>query len=198
MAWLIRTHYITGSGPAVISQTRMVRSFNCEHHRVVCIDPRSVLVVRRLGRRHSCAGRGANASFCLNWLGTIPTQFRRYVEPFAGSACLFFALRPAAAVLGDINLELLDAYSAIRSHPRRVARLALSWEDSKRILAISRSPATLANSIERAVRFVYLNRYCFNGVYRTNRLGMSDVPRGVRTGEFPTEKNGVPLLGRIA
>ena len=58
-----------------------------------------------------------------------------------------FALRPAAAVLGDINLELLDTYSAIRSHPRLVARLALSWEDSTcKILAI----AAIASRATRA------------------------------------------------
>lgn len=117
-----------------------------------------------------------------------PQSFGRYIEPFAGSACLFFALRPASAVLGDINAALLETYSTIRSHPRLVARKARTWNSSDRhyYAVRNRRPENLS-LIDRAARFVYLNRNCFNGVYRTNRDGMFNVPRGVKTGKFPTE-----------
>jgi site-specific DNA-adenine methylase len=50
-------------------------------------------------------------------IAQIPEKFSRYIEPFSGSACLFFALRPPATILGDLNCELIDAYKTLRAHP---------------------------------------------------------------------------------
>lgn len=117
-----------------------------------------------------------------------PASFERYIEPFAGSACLFFALKPKSAVLGDINADLLETYTTIRSHPRLVARKARSWNSSARhYYAVRAKDPQNLSPIDRAARFVYLNRRCFNGVYRTNREGLFNVPRGVRTGRFPDD-----------
>jgi DNA adenine methylase len=121
---------------------------------------------------------------------SIPSDFARYIEPFAGSACLFFALRPSQAILGDINEELIKTYEIIRSHPRLVARAAHDLPVTKPQYYKMRAtrPESLA-LVERAVRFVYLNRYCFNGVYRTNQKGLFNVPMGVRTGKMPSEQS---------
>lgn len=116
-----------------------------------------------------------------------PKAFGRYIEPFAGSGCLFFALRPRRAVLGDINEELIETYRVIRDHPRLVAQAAHSLSQSKSTYYRLRAqvPSKL-NPIERAARFAYLNRHCFNGVYRINRNGQFNVPMGTRTGTLPT------------
>lgn len=116
-------------------------------------------------------------------LGRRPANFRRYIEPFAGSACLFFALHPSKALLGDNNAELVDAYKVIRSHPRQVAQRLLTWPNTKRFYYSLRKiiPAGL-EPIAQAARFMYLNRNCFNGVYRTNKSGQFNVPRGSKTG----------------
>lgn len=118
----------------------------------------------------------------------VPHQYNRYIEPFAGSACLFFALRPQSAILGDFNEAIIQAYSVLRSHPTLVVRAAHRWKHSKRQYYSLRrvAPETL-DEIERTARFIYLNRYCFNGVYRTNRLGQFNVPIGNRTGRLPAE-----------
>jgi D12 class N6 adenine-specific DNA methyltransferase len=50
-------------------------------------------------------------------IAQIPEKFSRYIEPFSGSACLFFAIRPHTAILGDLNSELIDAYKTLRAHP---------------------------------------------------------------------------------
>jgi DNA adenine methylase len=112
----------------------------------------------------------------------------RYIEPFAGSACLFFALHPRAALIADLNEDLISTYRVIRDHPRLVHRTLCSWGADRASYYTIRSldPADL-DSIERAGRFLYLNRLCFNGVYRTNRAGQFNVPYGVRPGAFPTE-----------
>lgn len=120
----------------------------------------------------------------------IPTNFNRYIEPFAGSACLFFAIRPSHAVLGDINAELLKTYSTICRHPRVVARTIHSYPKTKRqYYALRRLAPDSLPCIERAARFTYLNRYSFNGVYRVNRAGQFNVPRGVNTGKLPSEQD---------
>lgn len=119
----------------------------------------------------------------------LPSWFDRYIEPFAGSACLFFAIKPTKAVLGDINDELMYTYGVIRDHPRLVARGLLAKPRSARIYygLRSKDPEQL-EPVARAVRFMYLNRYCFNGVYRTNARGHFNVPMGTRTGSPPDER----------
>lgn len=129
---------------------------------------------------------GSKRKLLPELLKAVPTSFHRYVEPFAGSACLFFALRPTHAVLGDINEELLRTYSIIREHPILVHRHVSEMPTSSLFYYELRAtdPANL-EPVERAARFVYLNRHCFNGVYRTNKDGRFNVPRGTRTGEVP-------------
>jgi len=137
------------------------------------------------------------ASPFLRWAGSkrallpelmtrAPQGFDRYVEPFAGSACLFFALRPRRAIIGDLNADLIQAYREVCVHPRRVARHVHEWGGDPTTYYRVRgfNPAELPD-IERAARFVYLNRHCFNGVYRTNRQNHFNVPIGRRAGRVP-------------
>jgi DNA adenine methylase len=95
--------------------------------------------------------------------------FRRYVEPFMGSAALFFALEPSEAVLSDINSALVETFCEVRDHPRavynRLLRLPLGEDAYYRIRQKDASQLSL---LDRVARFVYLNRFCFNGLYRTN------------------------------
>jgi len=108
-----------------------------------------------------------------------PARIRRYVEPFAGSAILFLRLNPERAILSDLNADLIDTYETVRCEPtkvwRLVSRIPAAAEDYYRVREIT--PRSL-DPIARAARFVYLNRYCFNGVYRTNRDGHFNVARG--------------------
>src|ERR1039458_929080 len=116
-----------------------------------------------------------------------PPEYRTYVEPFLGSGCLFFALRPSAAILGDLNAELMLTYGLVRRSPRRIATELGELSHSRRTYERMRSVDTSAlDPLSRAVRFLYLNRLCFNGVYRTNRAGMFNVPMGSRLGALPT------------
>jgi DNA adenine methylase len=120
-------------------------------------------------------------------LKNIPKKYNRYYEPFAGSACLYLATRPSSAVLGDLNAELIGTYRAIRSYPQKVAEGLQSLPTTEEFYYWIRcfKPEDLGE-IDRAIRFIYLNRFCFNGVYRTNKLGHFNVPRGTRTGDIPT------------
>ncbi len=131
---------------------------------------------------------GSKRRLLPHLLGLAPRSFGKYIEPFAGSACLFFALRPREAVLGDFNGELMLSYSTLARHPRLTARAvhghATTAEDYYVVRALN--PADLS-SIDRAARFIFLNRLCFNGIYRTNRQGRFNVPMGRSTGNIPSE-----------
>lgn len=131
---------------------------------------------------------GSKRKLLPRLLSAVPKQYDRYYEPFVGSACLFFALHPKRAVLGDINADLIDTYDTICKHPLLVARkvLGLHTDSSTYYRVRATSPSTL-EPIDRAARFTYLNRLCFNGVYRVNRSGHFNVPKGTRTGRLPTD-----------
>lgn len=111
-----------------------------------------------------------------------------YYEPFAGSAAMCFALEPARAVLGDFNEDLINAYRSLRDEPDAVLNHLTSYPapEHSYYSVRSLSPSDIT-PVEQAARFFYLNRYCFNGVYRTNRNGEFNVPVGRRTGALPPE-----------
>jgi DNA adenine methylase len=114
------------------------------------------------------------------------TQFERYVEPFAGSACLFLRIKPDAAILADLNSTLIQTYRTIRMRPLDVAEALYAIpRDSTTYYSVRRLAKSASNAVERAARFVYLNRNCFNGIYRTNVNGDFNVPFGADQGQYP-------------
>lgn len=113
------------------------------------------------------------------------SSHKRYVEPFAGSACLFFELSPKAAVLGDVNRELIELYRVVRDEPERLhRRLCRIRRDLTTYLRWRQLKPKSLDRETRALRLLYLNRNCFNGIYRTNANGGFNVPMGTRVGEY--------------
>ncbi len=110
-------------------------------------------------------------------------RYRRYLEPFVGAGAVFFWIRRSfphvECVIGDSNEELMNAYRAIRDHVHDVlAKLethALLHGKEHYYAVRASSPR---HDVERAARFIYLNRTCFNGLYRVNRRGRFNVPLG--------------------
>jgi DNA adenine methylase len=105
-----------------------------------------------------------------------------------GSACLFFALRPPHSLLIDLNPELVETFSAVRDYPEEIANglsQLLRSEETYYELR-SQNPSSL-DIISRSIRFIYLNRYCLNGLYRTDRNGHFNVPFSQgRAGQLPS------------
>lgn len=112
----------------------------------------------------------------------LPKFYSRYIEPFLGGGAVFFHLRPEKSVLSDINRDLIEMYKAICYFPSEVMeKLVLHQElHSKEYYYIIRRHNP-KNEIERAARFIYLNRTCFNGLYRVNFKGEFNVPIGTRS-----------------
>ena len=106
----------------------------------------------------------------------------RYLEPFVGGGAVFFHLQPTIAILTDLNEELIVAYRTLRSAPEAVARCLaehhLQHGHSHYYSVRASRPET---DVGRAARFIYLNRTCFNGLYRVNLQGVFNVPKGTKT-----------------
>ena len=154
-------------------------------HQVVMRKPRPPL--RWAGSKRKLLSELARA---------VPLEFSTYIEPFAGSACLFFHLQPKRAILGDINPELIGFYRATRKHPHEVLRSAIRRRrTAARVRYIAERDAT-----SRASLFLFLKHFCFNGIFRTNSKGNFNVPFGTRTGAFPSFEefhNAANLLKRV-
>lgn len=110
----------------------------------------------------------------------------RYHEPFLGSGALFFALRPQNACLSDTNADLILAYRVVQQQldalVERLSDLARAHKTSPRETYYSTRAAYNRKDDQdephRAARLIYLNRTCFNGLYRVNRRGEFNVPMG--------------------
>ena len=109
---------------------------------------------------------------------------RRLVEPFVGGGAMFFARRPARAILSDINPDLIHTYRSIRDDVAGViaalAPLAAAGHDPATYYAVrARYNAGDGHGAPlRAALFIYLNKTCFNGLHRVNRRGEFNVPVG--------------------
>jgi DNA adenine methylase len=106
-------------------------------------------------------------------------KLRGYHEPFVGGGALFFAVQPKRAVLSDANPELVHCYSQVRDNVYGVldvlARHVYERAHFEEVRALE--PHRLSPA-ERAARFIYLNKTCFNGLWRVNRSGRFNVPFG--------------------
>lgn len=111
--------------------------------------------------------------------GLAPERFERYVEPFLGSAAVFFATGARKALLADLNEELVICFRQVRDNADEVMRLLdVMPNTQEHFLAVrSRSPASMSD-LERAARVIYLNKTGFRGLWRVNRKGEFNVPYG--------------------
>lgn len=126
---------------------------------------------------------GGKSGLLTQFEPLFPVRFQRYFEPFLGSAAVFLHLQPGDALLSDLNPRLIDCYRAVREHLDGVVEHleALRRTHSKdqyyqvRKQFNHRPDLPLA---ERAAIQIYLNKTCFNGLYRENRRGHFNVPVG--------------------
>lgn len=118
----------------------------------------------------------------------FPKKFNRYLEPFLGSGAVFFYIiqkySPKEIIISDINEELINSYEVIRDNVKELI-IELKQhkeyhmaEGKKYYLTIRATDPKTLPKLERAARFIYLNKTCFNGLYRVNLKGKFNVPMG--------------------
>jgi len=111
----------------------------------------------------------------------FPKEFNTYIEPFLGSGSVFFHLQPQNALLADANKELITTYRALRNRNRKVEALLKDYhqQHSEEFYYFMRKQ-TPSKQEEIAARMIYLNRTCWNGLYRVNLSGKFNVPKGTK------------------
>ena len=126
---------------------------------------------------------GGKRQLMFELLKNMPENYNRYFEPFIGGGALFFELQPDNAYISDMNEELINLYKVVRDNvDELVADLQkhdISKEYFMEIRNIDRTEEYKNwSNIQKASRFIYLNRTCFNGMYRVNSKGEFNVPFG--------------------
>jgi DNA adenine methylase len=122
----------------------------------------------------------------------VPAEFNDYYEPFLGSAAVFFNIADGhPAYLSDAIGPLIETFLAVRDHPEWVHRIASSWATDRETYYKIRAKQ-FRSGPHTAARFIYLNRLCFNGLYRENKSGLFNVPYG-----RPRETNIITILDQL-
>jgi DNA adenine methylase len=103
--------------------------------------------------------------------------FNRYFEPFLGAGAVFFSLQPKAATLSDVNADLVNTYHQVKERPLELIEKLKEIPIDKETYLTLRETSPI-NQVDRAVRFLYLNRTAFGGMYRLDREGHFNVPFG--------------------
>lgn len=111
--------------------------------------------------------------------GKFNNNTNRYYEPFVGGGAVFFDLRPKNATISDLNSELITTYRVIRDDVDSLINSLKEHTYSKEhFLDIRAKDPMNMDPLDVASRFIYLNRTCFNGMYRVNSNGQFNVPFG--------------------
>jgi DNA adenine methylase len=144
--------------------------------------------------------RNASIAPFLKWAGgkrwltkrfpeLLPVHFIKYFEPFLGSGAVYFHLSPMSGAISDLNEDLVVTYRALRDAPHKVQSLLKTHSrkhDDDYYYQV-RASRPVSESV-RAARLIYLNRTCWNGLYRVNKNGIFNVPRGTKNSViFPTD-----------
>ena len=102
-----------------------------------------------------------------------------YFEPFLGGGAVFFDLLPQHAVLSDLNNELITTFNVIKNNVEELISLLKKHKHNKEyFLKVRAQKVFELSELEIASRFIFLNRTCFNGMYRVNSKGEFNVPFG--------------------
>lgn len=126
---------------------------------------------------------GGKRQLMFELLENMPKSYNRYFEPFIGGGALFFELQPKKAYISDMNEELINLYSVVKNNVYELIdelkKHKISKEYFMNIRNIDRTKEYKKwSAIQKASRFIYLNRTCFNGMYRVNSKGEFNVPFG--------------------
>jgi DNA adenine methylase len=122
---------------------------------------------------------GGKTALLPELLKHVPNRLRGYHEPFVGGGALFFAVQPRRAHLADHNPELVHCYTQVRDDVYGVLDvLARHLYERAHFDTVRAFDPLRLRPAERAARFIYLNKTCFNGLWRVNRAGRFNVPIG--------------------
>lgn len=122
---------------------------------------------------------GGKRQLLKKLIDNCPATYGTYFEPFVGGGALFLAIHPPKAVISDINEELINAYRVIKLEPDRLIRsLCQRHNNAQDFYRVRAQDLLTLSPLTRASRFIYLNKTCYNGLYRENGRGQFNTPYG--------------------
>lgn len=129
---------------------------------------------------------GGKRQLLLKIMPLIPDNVSVYVEPFVGGGAVLFEYQPKRAIINDYNEELMNVYKVIKESPDELIKILITHKEnnSKKyfytIRAVDREENYMEkfSNVERAARTIFLNKTCYNGLYRVNSKGQFNTPYG--------------------
>ncbi len=122
---------------------------------------------------------GGKTQMLGDLLPKVPSSYGRYIEPFFGGGAMFFALQPEHAIIADSNPELINLYRQVADHVDDVIYQLKKYENTQEMFySVRGQDWTTLPEAEAAARTIFLNKTCFNGLYRVNKKGQFNVPFG--------------------
>ena len=135
--------------------------------------------ISRISAKPILKWAGGKTQLLGELLPKVPASYGRYIEPFFGGGALFFALQPENAVIADSNPELINMYSQVANHVDDVIIHLEKYQNTNEMFyAVRGLDWEQLPKAEAAARTIYLNRTCYNGLYRVNKKGQFNVPYG--------------------
>lgn len=126
----------------------------------------------------------------LKWVGgktqmldvlheSMPKKYNKYIEAFVGGGAMYFSLSANQSVISDINEDLVNAYRVVKNDVESLIEILRNFVNTEEEFYRIRSlDTTQLSDVERAARLIYLNKTCFNGLYRVNKKGQFNTPYG--------------------
>ncbi|MCL1810478.1 MAG: Dam family site-specific DNA-(adenine-N6)-methyltransferase, partial [Clostridiales bacterium] len=122
---------------------------------------------------------GGKTQLLKDILPRIPTSYGNYIEPFVGGGALFFSLSPRESILADSNPELINMYKQVADNVEGVIAYLHNYENTVNMFYyVRKQDWTQLTPTEAAARMIFLNKTCYNGLYRVNKSGDFNVPFG--------------------
>ena len=145
---------------------------------------------------------GGKRQLLTQILPHIPNDYNRYFEPFLGAGAVLFELQPKRATINDTNAELINVYQVIKDNPDELIKLLKEYDKQHfkdfyyNIRDIDRDSVKFQklSEVEKASRTIYLNRTCYNGLYRVNSAGCFNTPMGHNTAIQIVNENGIRAI----
>lgn len=128
----------------------------------------------------------------------VPNEYNRYYEPFIGGGALFFFLNKSNAVISDSNGELINTYRVVRDNVEELIKTLNKYPNDESFFYDIRklNPLELEDTV-RAARFIYLNKTCFNGLYRVNSKNEFNVPFGKYKNPLIVDKGNLRSCSKL-
>jgi len=133
---------------------------------------------------------GGKTQMISDILRFAPKKFNKYIEPFIGGGAIYFNLNHPKSIISDSNEELIITYKQVKTNIEEVIRILEKYDNNEEFFYKTRAmDVNRLSHSERAARLIYLNKTCFNGLFRVNKKGEFNVPYGKRTGSFLNKEN---------